>query len=150
MKKIAPAIDALSHYTVVLGLLCWAGFALFVSWWPASWWLEVDSVRIDNAKAGEQITMHVEREIHRDFVGTWTASVRNMSGEVVCSGSGISNYRSGANLPPTLTLDWWTAGACKTLQPGRYYLATDWRIHPSGVWDEKTVSADSGPFEVLP
>lgn len=150
MKKIAPAIDALSQYTVLVGLLCWAGFMSVVAWWPASWWLEVASVHVPTQQAGQPVRLHVDRTIRSDFVATWAASVRSMSGQVVCSGSGTSNYRSGANLPPVLTLDWWTSGACKTLPPGRYYLATDWRIHPSGIWPEKAVRADSAPFEVLP
>lgn len=150
MKTIAPAIDALSNYTMLVGLMCWAAFMLAVSFWPASWWFSVDSVQISQAKSGQPIAMEVNRSIRRDFVATWAASVRSVSGQVVCSGSGTSNYRHGANLPPDLTLKWWTGGACDTLPPGRYYLATDWRIHADGVWPEKTVRADSGLFEVKP
>lgn len=150
MKRLAPAIDAMASYAVLVSLLCWAAFMSVTAWWPAAWWLEVSSVQVHAAKAGQPVTLYVERMIHRDFVATWAASVRSPDGEVICTGSGTSNYRSGANLPADLTLAWWTGGTCTTLPPGRYFLATDWRIHQSGIWPEKTVRADSPMFEVTP
>jgi len=150
MKKLAPAIDALASYYVLVGLLCWAGWIAATDFWPASRWLDVQAVLVNNGKAGEPLRMTVERNVRADFTATWAASVRSVSGHVVCSGSATSNYRAGANMPPDLTLAWWTGGACSALPPGRYYLATDWRIHAHSIWPDKVVRADSPMFEVTP
>jgi len=93
-----------------------AAFALSVLWitalaivhmWPASWWMDVQSVHVKDTKVGEPILMHVQRDIHRDFSGTWGVSVRVVDagkGHVVCSESAVSGYQKGADLPNTLTL----------------------------------------------
>lgn len=148
MKRIATAIDALASYYVLVGLLCWVAWVTVTDQWPGERWLDVRSVVVMSAKSGHPIHMKVERLVREDFTATWAASVRSASGEVMCSGSETSNYRKGANLPADLTLSWWTGGACSTLPPGRYYLATDWRIHAHGIWPDKVVRADSPLFEV--
>ena len=47
---------------------------------PASWWLEVASVHIPDASAGQPVRMAVQRTIRRDFVAEWSASVRTDDG----------------------------------------------------------------------
>jgi hypothetical protein len=146
-------IDSATRGGLLIGLVCWAAFMSFTHWAPASWWLDVQRVHVPTAKAGQPIRMEVSRAIKRDIVATWTVSIRtaDANARVVCDTSRKnSNYRVGANLPDPLTLHWWTSGACDTLPPGRYWIATDWDIQPSGIWPGKRVSADSKPFEVLP
>lgn len=151
-EAVKQWIDSATRGGLLLGLVFWVGFMGVTHWAPASWWLDVRRVHVPTAKAGEQVTMEVSRIIKRDFVATWTVSIRtdDVDAQVVCSASAKSNYRDGANLPKGLTLDWWTNGGCKTLPAGRYWIATDWDIHASGIWPEKMVSADSNRFEVLP
>lgn len=148
MKQLTPAFHALTSSSVMVALICWAAWAAVTDLWPASRWLEVNSVVVLNGKAWEPLAMEVHRDVKDDFTATWTASVRSIDGHVVCSGSATSNYRQGANLPPDTTLSWWTNGGCNSLPSGRYYLATDWRIHAHSIWPEKVVSIDSPMFEV--
>ena len=145
-------VDSATRSGLLIGLVCWVLFMGVTHGVPASWWLEVASVHIPDASAGQPVRMAVQRTIRRDFVAEWSASVRTDDGaaQVVCVGSGKSNYRQGANLPANLTLDWWTDGACKTLRPGRYWVATDWDIRPAGIWPAKRVSSSSNRFEVRP
>lgn len=150
MKRFSPAIEALTSSSVLFSLIGWAAWATVTDLWPASRWLEVNSVVVVNGKAGEPLAMEVDRKVKDSFTATWTASVRSIDGHVVCSGSATSNYRLGATLPPDTTLSWWTNGGCTSLPSGRYYLATDWRIHAHGIWPEKVVSIDSPMFEVSP
>jgi hypothetical protein len=150
MKQFNPAFQALTSSSVLVALICWALWAVGTDLWPSSRWLEVDSVVVVSGKAGEPLAMEVDREVKDDFTATWSASVRSIDGHVVCSGSATSNYRHGANLPPDTTLAWWTNGGCNSLPAGRYYLATDWRIHAHSIWPEKVVSIDSPMFEVTP
>jgi len=142
--------DSIGRGGLLLGLCCWVAFISFTSWAPASWWLEVQRIHIPTAQAGEPVEMQVSRTIKRDFVATWTVSIRtaDLDSELICVGSGKSNYREGANLPKSLTLAWWTGGACHTLPAGQYWLATDWDIQPNGIWPGKRVSMDSNRFTV--
>ena len=134
----------------VLSVL-WISVLATVQLWPASWWMEVQSVHVKDTKVGEPILMHVEREIHRDFSGTWGVSVRVMDagkGYVVCSESAVSGYKEGADLPDTLTLAWWTNGHCNTLPVGVYIVQTVWEVHGNGILPAKTISATSNLFKV--
>jgi hypothetical protein len=150
MEKVKSAINGTLTNTIVVGLLCWVGFMTITFNWPASFWMEVRAIELVQAKAGHPVIMMVDRTIKRDFVASWVVSVRRAENgmDLVCVGSGTSNYRSGAEVPKSLTLGWWTGGGCNTLEPGRYFVATDWRIHPQGIFPAKSIKFDSGPFEV--
>lgn len=134
--------------TLIIGLVAWAAFVSVTDYWPASRWLEVRSVQIDNAAEGEEVTMTVDRQIHSDFIGEWVVSVRNVDYGVVCTATGVSSYRKGAKFPNPLTLDWWTNGECSDLPAGKYFVATDWLIRAHGIWPEKTFRQDSNVFEI--
>ena len=129
----------------------WISALALIQLWPASWWMEVQSVHVADTKAGEPIRMHVQRDIHRDFSGTWGVSVRVVDagkGYVVCSESAVSGYLQGADLPDTLTLSWWTNGHCNTLPVGVYIVQTVWQVHGSGILPAKTITATSNLFKV--
>ena len=129
----------------------WISALALIQLWPASWWMEVQSVHVADTKAGEPIRMHVQRDIHRDFSGTWGVSVRVVDagkGYVVCSESAVSGYQKGADLPDTLTLAWWTNGQCNTLPVGVYIVQTVWQVHGSGILPAKTITATSNLFKV--
>lgn len=131
--------------------LAWLSALAATHLWPASWWLEISSVRVADGIEGKPVLMHVERTIHRDFVGTWGVSVRSLTDQgsmVACAASAVSDYRIGADLPEALTLGWWTNGRCETLPAGTYLVQTTWQIHVSGLLPAKTVQATSNPFVI--
>ena len=141
---------ALGRTMFAIGLLWLAALAV-VHLWPASYWLEVHSVRIADSEAGKPILMYVERDIHRDFSGTWGVSVRQIldgKSRVACAQSAVIHYPVGSDLPEVLTLGWWTNGRCETLPAGVYVVQTTWQIHGKGLLPAKTISNTSNPFKV--
>lgn len=148
MRKMADLM--LGRMAFLLGLL-WLSALAAMHLWPASWWLEISSVRVADGIEGKPVLMHVERTIHRDFVGTWGVSVRSLTDQgsmVACAASAVSDCRIDADLPEILTLGWWTAGQCRTLPAGTYIVQTTWQIHGSGTLPAKTVQATSNPFVI--
>jgi hypothetical protein len=151
MKTINHIIGSTRLFVVMLvWLLAYVGTHL----WPASFWLEVDRVSAGPSHAGEPVIMTAERSINRPFLATWTVTVRQWQGGgwvTHCYATGSSQYRHGADLPANLTLDWWTGGACKRLDAGRYVIGTIWQIEPSSsFFPSKQVSVESNIFEVTP
>lgn len=123
--------------------------------WPAAAWLEVESVHVFDARAGEPIRMLVARRIHGPFVAAFSVRVhilRSGSSEVVCSvDARPGQYRQDATLPDPLTLSWWTHGQCQSLPAGIYTVTTTWTIDPpQPLVPAKTVTVTSNPFEVKP
>lgn len=148
MRKMVDLM--LGRMAFLLGLL-WLSALAAMHFWPASWWLEIASVRVADGIEGKPVLMHVERTIRRDFTGTWGVSVRSLTNHgslVACAASAVSDYRIGADLPGVLTLGWWTNGHCETLPAGTYLVQTTWQIHGSGFLPAKTVQATSNPFVI--
>lgn len=151
MKYIRRTLDNTALFILAL---CFLTFQGLINFWPTSYWLDVDYVKVVNAQKGHRIPMLVDRDIHRPFVGEWVVSVKRFVGVGWvhhCSGSGKANYRPGGNLPADLDLEWWTEGGCKSLPVGSYVLETSWSIKPSfDFLPERQVSATSNIFEVTP
>lgn len=138
---------------IALGIaLAWLLFLAISYVWPTSYWIEVTSVRVLDGRVGEPIRMLVDRRIHREFHGTWLAHVRvqRLDGdELFCPSSGSIYYKRSSQLPPEVTLEWWTEGRCKTLPAGRYVVETTWTISPSEwPFPAKRLYVTSNPFEV--
>jgi hypothetical protein len=141
---------ALGRTMFAVGLL-WLSALAVVHLWPASYWLEVHSVRVADSDLGQPIVMYVERDIHRDFTGTWGVSVRQMLNgktHVACAASAVADYQVGSDLPEVITLGWWTNGRCETLPVGVYVVQTVWQVHGAGLLPAKTVHSTSNPFKV--
>ena len=140
----------------------WAVFGVSALWlallvalyaWPASWWLDLRSVNIAGTTQGKPLLMLVERDVHRHFRGRWYATVRQWDGAgwiAYCNAAGVSNYVPESRFPRPLDLEWWTAGQCHQLPPGRYRITTSWLIETPAWVPDKTVTVDSHVFEVRP
>lgn len=75
---------------------------------PASWWIEVRSVTAIEAETADRITLEIDREIHRDFVGSYHVTIRTWPRhQFVCDTEGRINYRANAELPDPVYLWWW-------------------------------------------
>ena len=72
MRKI---VDLMLGRMAFFAGLAWLTALAAMHLWPASWWLEIASVRVADGIEGKPVLMHVERTIHRDFTGTWGVSV---------------------------------------------------------------------------
>lgn len=134
---------------LLLVLFYWASYV----WPPASYWYELHSVEVLDAKVGAPVEMFVRRDIHHDFIGYFHVIVRRSTDDgwvVVCNGTGGGDYRQDAVLPLPLTLDWWTNGACPTLTvPGHYVISTVITALP-GAHLRRTIFKESNVFEVRP
>lgn len=131
--------------------LAWLTALAAMHFWPASWWLEISSVRVADGIEGRPVLMHVERTINRDFTGTWGVTVRELQDTgtyVACAASAVSDYRIGSDLPEVVTLGWWTNGRCETLPAGTYIVQTTWQVHGAGILPAKTLQVTSNPFVI--
>ncbi len=125
--------------TIVIGLTLYL--------WPASFWYEIHAISIPDAPAG-QVKVYVDRDIHRGFPGTWSATVRDLDDEILegCAGSGQTNYSPEARKPGN-TMQWWVGPSC-FVPPGEWTLEIEVRNHALPVFT-KYASARSGVFRVL-
>lgn len=137
-------ISAIASSIILIGLI-------FTHVAPASLWLEVDSVFVDESIVGDQPTMKVERTIHRDFTGSYVVDVekRNDNGfyTIVCSSFSSVNYNSDAKFPDPITLDWWTFPITCDLGEGTYRVETSWTVNPDW-FPKKTISIVSNDFHI--
>jgi len=150
MNLLRTAVNYLSFvFAGVLLLLA----ALVVQILPASWWLKVESVRVEDSRVGNPVIMAVNRTIERDFSGEWLSSLRRLQdGRWVsyCTASGATNYQTDSSLPDPLTLQWWTHPDCHPIDEGKYIMRTTWRIKGMGWLPDKEVRATSNIFVVNP
>lgn len=128
---------------------------------PNSIWFDVREVRVLDTDYGQPVTIVADRDINREFFGTYSVVVREAGDSApVCSllnGGGFT-YEVNLNdldervpLGPK-TLDWWSDGECKGshLQPGFYTITTDWVIRRPWPFTEGHVTVRSNVFEVRP
>lgn len=148
LARAARWLGSWGAFTLALTLAAlWAGTRL----WPAAWWLEVRRVIVFDGPAAAPVIMTADRTIHRPFIARWDVAIWQWTGSgwrVTCAANGTHGYRPESELPVPLTLEWWTAGGCPVLAPGRYYVATVWTIHPAGPLPEKLILSDSNIFEI--
>lgn len=135
---------------VVAGFLLLASTSV-IALWPASFWYEVNAVRVFDTKSGDPVIMAVDRKIHRDFRGEWIASIRRLESigwVAFCQAEGKANYAKDSQLPEPLTLKWWTHPNCNQLPPGKYVMRTSWVVKGVGIFPDKEVQADSNIFQI--
>lgn len=131
-------------------LLVVGAFIAYLAYPPAAWILEINSVHVDNAVAGVPPMMEVDRVIHQNFEGEWTATVMKKGTRgfyTYCTATGANDYRPDAELPDNLNLDWWTWPTTCVLPAGTYKVKTLWVIHLP-MFPDKEVRNVSNVFEV--
>lgn len=136
---------------VFLASVFWLALLGVLHLWPASWWFDVRSVTVANAKQGGMVAMLIDRDIRRPFRGRWYVTLRQWTDGgwlTLCNATGASNYLPEARFPRRLDLRWWTDGQCRPLPPGRYHITTSWTIETPAFLPDKTITVDSNIFEV--
>ena len=136
------------YFIFVTGMLAGLQF------WPASYWLEVNSITINSGHDSMALPVLVDRNIHHSFSGSADIAISRWEGEwvVVCSGqSGSGEFLAAAKMPKLLTLGMWTGGKCQPLAPGfQYTVSKTWTIQSLGLMPDKVVTQTSNPFNVWP
>lgn len=128
-------------------------YLLAVAFPPATFWLEVKSVHVEDSRHGEAALMQVSRAIHRPFEAKWRVELEREVTDgrflFLRSASGENQYGPQAVLPEPLTLDWWTYPQEWRPMPGHYRIETCWTIRVPGLFDRVTCVV-SNTFEVKP
>lgn len=142
--------NAINYLSVVFAVLILLLAAAVAQFWPASYWMDVRSIRVFDAKVGEPILMAVDRTIVRDFPGQWVVTLRqNRGGKWIryCAATGTGDYQVNTSFPDPLTLSWWTYPGCQNIEAGEFVMRTTWTILRPGLPD-KTITVDSNIFKV--
>lgn len=106
--------------------------------------------------AWEDVPIFVDRDIFRDFKGTYYVELRGFPDRemILPVATETLFYTTGASLPvgPALNLDWWSGQQWRgsALDPGQYIIRTTWVIrHDSDEVPDGRVSIYSNPFRVF-
>ena len=139
----------------VAGLLAWSALAhVATDVLPGRWWLDVRSIRVEDAPQGVAPAIHVDRTIRRAFWGRWAATIWAVGDgdawEACVASSPVTiRYKRGAPNPHGRDLDWWIAPTVCRLAPGAYQMTTAWEIAlPLGF--AAMTTADSHVFHIRP
>jgi len=143
-----------SHWLqgVLLAFLVWFGsiyaYDSYKSTIPASDFFTA-KVEVPDMKVGDNSIIVYDREIKKDFIGTFHAEIKSVENIItVCDGDGSGiKYDSSDKLDPSkVTLEWFIGKKCNLL-PGQYYLETTWVINNEN-WPTKYYTSISNIFEV--
>ena len=148
MKKVLDKLTSKAVFAICIG---WLLTLVITRLWPASYWLEVNSVGVADSQVNKPVVMYVDRKIHRNFVGVWGVTVRSMKDtgtQITCASSALADYKEEAELPEVVTLGWWTNGKCETLPVGVYIVQTTWQIQGNDFLPTKIVTQTSNPFKI--
>lgn len=92
------------------------------------------SVSVPNFKRGENMDVLYQRIIGVEFNGDFSVEVKRLSDNAtVCKGSGTNiTYTPGEGMSDS-SFNWYVGSDCASkLQPGEYYLETNYRIRVEG------------------
>ena len=121
-------------------------------------WYTVGAVTVQDARSGEDPQMSVDRIIHANFAGTWSAEVTSDDGKFVCSAKNVAKYTTYDRAPEAFGLFSWWLWDGRTpqqqcihwpLPEGCYFVDTTWEFQPDG-WRKTSVSKRSNTFCITP
>lgn len=129
------------------------GASLFFIW-PATWWHEVEQVRVIDAGAGDDFEIVVVGGPLRDFEGSYQVTISEArTGASPAGGEhagGVRPYSPTAvsNRPSPITISWWAPDIdYEHLPPGDYIMSTCWTVHhPFIFFPAKSYCVDSNVF----
>lgn len=147
---------------ITMGVLCAVvGFIAMQAWKdaaPASDWMEIGVLHIEDAQPGDDPRINYDRTFKIDTPGTWAVNVfryrdeKDAVGTIYCSGSGVTTYKAGRELPPAATNLSWLMGRedrpC-VFGRGAYKAVVTVIITPDG-YPAKIIEKESNYFLVPP
>lgn len=102
---------------------------------PGSIWFSVNSIKVNDAATWQEVTVDLDRDIKRDFLGEWSAKIRRKEpqGWVTVATTPVSQltYQVDSKLPEPVTLEWllWTEPKAYQLPCGVYDGTVQWVIN---------------------
>jgi len=73
-------------------------------------WLDLKSIQVQEINyEGDDVFLHIERVIHRNFTGEYFVNIRSVEGNFICQArsDGVFVYRKDAVLPDHVDIAWW-------------------------------------------
>lgn len=133
-------------------LLAIAAMVTADRFWPASWWIDVGQVHVEDSVVGTPPRMKVDRTINRVFYGTWRVEIEKVSPTggfvfIPPPAYGENLYEPQNELPDPLDLEWWGNAAMARPAPGSYRIETCWRIFPQ-IFSPRRFCRTSNLFEI--
>lgn len=146
-----------SFALIALGFWLWVAPFIGRALIPPEWWLDVRNVIVADTIVGAPPAVVVDRDIRRNFVGSFEATVRRVDESdgtiwTYCQPGHRTEipYKAGSPYPGR-DLNWWLgsppADICD-LTPGRYLLRIDWTIGAFGGLLDLHMRRESAPFVV--
>lgn len=143
--------------------------AVLDRFWPASYWIDMRSVHVDDAPYGTAPKMKEDRTIKRKFAASYDVEteVKRMTKPIgytmLCKASGGPFDYAPDNVPPeSLDLAWWVGNACKEgssfttiidmklLPIGTYRVETCRTIYPLRFFSPRRTCVTSNDFTIYP
>jgi len=117
------------------------------------YWMRLGPMQVSDARVGQAVPIHYDREFRRDFIGHWIVAVwRQDRGAWLawCSTAGDWPYKVGTP-NPAVDLDWLVSGnaRCSRLVPGQYRVEVAITANP-GSLIARTETVVSNAFEIIP
>lgn len=138
------------EWIILSVLLSWSVLALL----PASIWYKAGSIRVDDFMEGEQMTLHYDGEVRRDFIGSYSVRIFNVdkAETVGDDSSGEFQYKTKSQRPNSITIEWWSPRNADfhNLKAGSYTMETCWFVSAFWIVPRKRTCAESNIFTVLP
>lgn len=143
---------------VLAALVAYAAMQIRADLLPATDWMEITELHVDDAMPGEDPRIVYARTFYQDSPGNWAVNVfryrddKDVIGTVYCSGSGVATYKAGRELPPAATrLSWLMGreGSPCTFARGTYKAVVTVTVTPPG-YPSKIIEKESNYFLVPP
>ena len=136
------ALDRIGFWFILLCMvipsMMFGAWAFWNGRFPPERWYVLHAVSV--MVEGREIRVAPVREIHQDFLGSYTTSVRPVPGGLpVCSGGQSVPYRAGVEFPGPVSLGYWTGGAQPPCEEGL-----------ARIWDAEQVLARIEVREPVP
>lgn len=145
-------IDAYAAFVGAMAVALWFSYSNSVKEsLPATDFFTVREINIPDFVEGTDPVMTYDRNIKKDFLGTFIVEIHAATASAnysVCSNSASRTYKAGEKKPETVTLKWFVDRDC-ALKSGQYVAETTWKIEAEG-YPTKEYSAVSNVFRVLP
>jgi hypothetical protein len=136
------------RFGVAIALLValWVGFYFAT---PAALWFTVRNLDVHDAARWQDVTVDLDRTIHRDFTGEWLAKVRRKEpqGWVTYATTPRTRlrYQDDSQLPIPITLEWllWTEPRAYELPCGTYDLTITWTVNAASMMFKRDLERSS-------
>lgn len=111
-------------------------------------------VVVPDFNIGDDPVIQYDRTINRDFLGSFTVKLENVStGAIECYGEGHGyTYHANTPSPNGSKLSWFMNTDCTNdplVNTGQHFLETTWTIQVEGL-PERYVTVDSNTFNIYP